>query len=82
MLCLGGIPDLSLSVGCFELGAVSLWVLSCVWVWPGGFLRLAMSIGGSKVFEAAFRLLWRFLSGMGCGFRPGSKVSAEAISFL
>jgi hypothetical protein len=41
-----------------------------------------MSIGGSKVFEAAFRLLWRFLSGMGCGFRPGSKVSAEAISFL
>ena len=43
---------------------------------------LAMSFGGSKAFEHALRLLWWFLSGMGCGFWPGSKVSAEMISFL
>ncbi len=47
-----------------------------------GFSGFAMSIGGSKVFEAPFRLLWWFLFGMGCGFWLGSKVNAEVISFL
>jgi hypothetical protein len=46
------------------------------------FSGLAMSIGGSKGFERACRLLWRFCPASAAGFGPGSKVNAEMASFL
>jgi hypothetical protein len=79
--CLGlrGFPDTAGLVGLErELRALSV-VGACG---REAFSGLAMSIGGSKGFERACRLLWRLCPASAAGFGPGSKVNAEMASFL
>ena len=57
--------------------------LSVLWAFGlEAFSGLVMSIGGSKGFERACRLLWRLCPASAAGFGPGSKVNAEMASFL
>jgi hypothetical protein len=43
---------------------------------------LAMSIGGSKDFEYALRLLWRLYPVSAAGLWLASKVNTETVAFL
>ena len=78
----GGVPDFSDIAGLFDLKPRALGLSRLLVCGLGFSPAQPRALAVRVVLSLLVLLLWRFLSGMGCGFWPGSKVNAEMISFL